>query len=265
MIDLEKYDFLDIGCNSGGTGGYVGRLGGTKGVGVSLDKLRLKKGAADGLAVEEQNPADKTAYKGKVRLSIISGCLEKLNSYSEIKDTLGAAIHVTRSLIVIRSPWFDSDGANLGVGLKTAWADKKTNRFAVSSLHLYKFLMPLVQKGDLARFAIFGNSRISHSSDDRILPLHVDGDNSKYSAAKHGPKPLMDLPAPTYAELIVVVARKSAGTIDASIKALGKDAVMLFDSNEGAQPVAAAPAKSAVAGSATSVPLLKSSLGRRLR
>ena len=61
---------------------------------------------------------------------------KRLDTFADIKQTIGSALHVTRSMLVIRCPWFDSDGANLSVGLKTAWADRKSSKYPVTSLQL---------------------------------------------------------------------------------------------------------------------------------
>lgn len=267
MIDLDKFDFLDIGCGSGGVTGYIEKLGGTKGIGVAMDDGLLKKGESAGLQVAELNPAVKENFQGKIRLTVISSYLERLDNFADIKQTIGSALHITRSMVVIRCPWFDSDGANLSVGLKTAWADRKSSKYPVTSLQLHRFLFPLISKGMFVRFAILGNTRITHSGDERILPLDAENENSRYERAKHGPKPMLELPAPTYAEMVVVIAKKNPASVDSMIKSLGKDVTVLFDSKAslGATAAPASAAKAPAKPATPAVPVLKSSLSRKLR
>jgi hypothetical protein len=238
MINLEQYDFVDIGCATMGSAAFLSKLGLKSGVGVSNDAARVKKAAAGGHAAVQLDPADLESFKGKTKICFISQHIERLESFADARKTLAAAVHVSRQAVFVRMPWFDSDGPNLKAGVKMFWSDWKAHTLPLTSLHFHRALAPLIGKNSIARFVILGYRPITDSGDDSVLPLAAERDSQKYDVRKHGEKAVFPLPVPTFTEIFVLVARQNPASLEKMIAALG-DVTMIYDTdNQSAAPAA---------------------------
>ncbi|MEQ1950604.1 class I SAM-dependent methyltransferase [Mesorhizobium sp. CN2-181] len=205
-IDLAPYDFVDFGCSSGGSIKFaMERLGGVNGVGVDLDPVKVAATREKGFNAELADLTLPMSFKGKARFSLIAHVLEHIPSPKIAGQILRTAASISSEFVLVRQPWFDSDGPLAAMGVKLYWSDWSGHTNHMTTLEMYLALKPLFVKKLISSFTIFGYRRISHTASDRIVPLDGPINRHHYAAEIDGPKPEADLPFDCFDELVALI------------------------------------------------------------
>lgn len=122
----------------------------------------------------------------------MSHLLEHLPSPQMSEKIIETACLASRDFILIRYPWFDSDGMLAQNGLKLFWSDWSGHTNHMTSLELFLILRRLQARGALSAFRIYGHEPVSTSAADCLIPIDAPIDQHHYNPAKHGLKPTPD-------------------------------------------------------------------------
>ena len=206
-ILLDGYDFVDFGCSGGGSMAFAAEhMAGMSGLGLDIDPAKIAAAKARGLAAAVADLREPTHFRGQVRFAILSHFLEHLPGLAETRAILATAAAISAHQVLIRQPWFDTDGLLAHLGVKLFWSDWTGHTNPISSLQLYLLLARMLDAGRIGGFAIYGHEPVTHTKADCVIPLASARDQHHYDAAKHGPKPLVPIEAPCFRELVALIA-----------------------------------------------------------
>lgn len=182
--NLNEYDFIDLGAGDGASlVNYEKKIGG-KGLGVDLDKVKVKKAAELGRNVVYGDALNLHKLSGKVDFVTCDNFLEHLLSFDEVEKMLEQAIKKSRKFIYIRHPSFEDIDYLSSLGLKTYWTDWRGH---TSMLKIADIVSMLLKHG-IQTFKIVPIYLVKNSKDTRVIPLNAPIDQHHYIHA-HGPKP----------------------------------------------------------------------------
>jgi SAM-dependent methyltransferase len=216
MIDLNEFDFLDVGCGDGASIEFGKKyLSGGSELGIDRDTKKLDVARQRGHRVVECDVRSMRT-RGRVRFTILNNVLQYLDDEAEAGQVLRWAVTVSREFVFVRQPYFDASSSLMRSGLKVYWADWTAHKNPMTTFQIYKTLRSAMRSSGVAGLAIFGNKRIRDTSSEAILPIDAAENSHRYDERKHGPKPYLALPPDCYWETLVVVYVSST-RISASI------------------------------------------------
>lgn len=205
LPNFDGYDYFDFGCSTGGNIEFTkALLPHLRGLGVDIDNNKIQRARANGHDAIIANILDIPAEK-KVGFVSMAHFLEHLSSVGDARAIIGKAISVSRNFVLIRQPWFDSDGELLQVGLKFFWSHWRGHRNKMTTLDFYSLLAAEVQKKTIKGFSIYGRREVKDSTHAALIPLTSPIDQFKYDSALHGAKEAFPLPFSSYEEIIVKI------------------------------------------------------------
>jgi hypothetical protein len=200
-------DFLDFGCSSGNSlklGQSV--LGGREGLGIDRSPKKITQARESGLRAIVFD-IDQIPDRKLVRFTILSHFLEHVPDLKAVRRFILKACQVSTHFVLIKQPYFDTDGYLLKHGFKTFWSDWHGHPNRMSTMSLFQILRDLRSGGHLERYSIHAKGRILTSTDARIHPLQSPIDQHEYDPARHPPKPSeMVFDAPVYYETVAFVS-----------------------------------------------------------
>ena len=223
------YDYLDFGCSKGANIDFTGTiLPGARGLGIDIDPAKIAAANAAGhdalvydiLALPEEKIVD---------FVTMAHFLEHLFTIEDARKMIAKAISVARHCVVIRQPWFDSDGDLLRHGLKFYWSHWRGHRNKMTSLDFHSILSAELARGRIAGFGIHGRGPVGSSDHTTLLPLDAPMDQHHYDEALHGPKPKVDLPFQAFKEIIVRIDIAPSGTTDRLMAGIGRAVPLVVD------------------------------------
>ena len=153
--------------------------------------------------------------------------LEHLFTVDDARKMIAKAISVARHCVIIRQPWFDSDGALLLHGLKFYWSHWRGHRNKMTSLDFHSILSAELAGGRIAGFGIHGRGPVETSDHPALLALDAPIDQHQFDPALHGPKPKVDLPFQAFKEIIVRVDIAPSDTTDRLMAGIGRAVPLL--------------------------------------
>lgn len=181
---------------------------GGKPVGIDIDPMKVAKTKEAGFDAVLADATDREQFDGQVRFSILSHFLEHLPDYDTVSKAVRTAIHISEDFVFIRQPWFDADGELFRHGLKFYWSDWHGHPMTLTTLQMYRIIRRHLDNGNIVRATIFGNTPVSSTDDECIVPLSTPMDSGKYDAEWHGPKVQPPIELDAFKEILVVLARK---------------------------------------------------------
>lgn len=223
-VARDGLDFVDFGCSRGGTIRHVEAiLPGTKGLGIDIDPEKVEQARASGHQAICFNINELPARK-ICRFVTMSHFLEHLHSLKDARAMISKALAISHEFVLIRQPWFDSDGYLLSQGLKFFWSHWHGHPNKMTTLDFYDILNDLRRSGKLSEYRIFGRKPIVSTSSSTIIPLAAPMDSHHYEQAVHGEKRTIDLPIPTFEEVVVLTQATSSRTDECQrlLSALGE-------------------------------------------
>ena len=201
-----KYDFVDFGCSKGGSIDWSMKfLGGKRGLGIDISPPKVTATKEAGFDAIEYNLL-KLPQEKLFRFAILSHMLEHVPDLKMVQAFIQAACVVSKEFVLIRQPYFDSDGMLFQHGLKTYWSDWHGHPNCMTTFDLYKILQRLKDKGLVKAFSIHGKTHIPHSDHPRVHPLSSPEDQHAYDPDIHPPKPKrIDFDFPVYFETVAFI------------------------------------------------------------
>lgn len=188
-MDLSAYDYIDLGCSSGGSLKY-GRdvLGGTSGLGIDIDPAKVEKTRQAGFDAEVMDATTLAGQPNCVSFITMIHFLEHLPNLQLVENCIRASIIASKDFVLFRQPWFDSDAELERVDCKFFWSDWRGHTCHLSTGDIARIL---VQHARDTEWAIYGYKTVNDTSDATIIPLSCDSNRHHY-------KPDIDPPKQTY-------------------------------------------------------------------
>jgi hypothetical protein len=211
---LTGFDFFDFGCSDGANIDLIRSCDpDVRGLGIDIDQRKINKAREKGLNAINFDiltlPQEKV-----VRFVTMSHFLEHLPSGRDAEAMIRRGIDVSREFVLIRQPWFDSDGYLLTLDLKLYWSDWKGHPNRMTSLDFYLILRRAFEEGAICGFAIFGRSPVRSSSDACLIPLGAPIDQHHYERERHGHKQeAASFDVSIYREIVVIAMIDGAADI----------------------------------------------------
>jgi len=203
LVASNGYDYLDFGCGEGDSLEYGKQaLGGTHGLGLDIkpDKVRETLDRGYDAIVADVTLLEQTT--NIVRFVTLCHFLEHLPGFNAAKSCLTAAISAAADFVLVRQPWFDSDGYLFEKGLKLYWSDWHGHPYTMSILDLHKIIS---RNPKVRNWEIYGHHQIGHSQDPALHPLSSPIDQHVYDPTVHLPKPQISLLEPIFYEVVILI------------------------------------------------------------
>jgi len=212
-VEAGGYDFIDFGCSKGASIDWgMTVLGGNRGLGIDISPDKVAAAREAGFDAIEYDLL-KIPTKKMVRFTILSHMLEHIPDLNLVEAFIRKACVISKEFVLIRQPYFDSDGMLFQKGLKTYWSDWSGHPNCMSSYDLYRMLERLKKKGLLKTFSIHGRTPIKSSDHPRIHPLSSPINQQVYDSEIHPPKPMgVVFDFPVYFETIVFVTMEDVSS-----------------------------------------------------
>lgn len=166
-------DFFDFGCSAGANIHYIQTLDPTlRGLGIDIDQKKVDQATAKGFYAINFDILKLPPQK-QVSFVTMAHFLEHLPSAKLAEAMIKRGIEVAREFVLIRQPWFDSDGALLMQDLKFYWSDWHGHPNRITSLDFYLSLKRELVKGSICGFEIFGRTPVTSTTDNSLIPLNA--------------------------------------------------------------------------------------------
>lgn len=203
-MDVTGFDFADFGCSSGSSMEWARRrLGGERGLGIDIDPKKVERARQAGLDAELGDCAALEVPDRAFRFVVMSHFLEHLPNLQLAEKCIKTAMRCSREFVMIRQPWFSSDGALAEQGLKLFWSDWHGHPNKMDSLDFVVCLRKMKWRW---RWVLLGSKPIIHADHTALIPLHSDRNSSHYDKAIHGQKNRPDsLPSGVYEEAVCIL------------------------------------------------------------
>ncbi|MCP5150348.1 MAG: methyltransferase domain-containing protein [Ectothiorhodospiraceae bacterium] len=200
-IDLDDYDFLDLGASHGDSLTWARRaLSVARGLGVDSSPAKVAAALAAGHDCVRADATALDAPDGSVDHVVMSHFLEHLPDATAVERALRGAVRLARRSVVVRGPWFEADTWLRTRGLKLYWSDWTGHR-----CHVDRTLLACVLDAvDCHDYALFARGRVDDASSPVVLPIDAPPDQHDY-VASHGPKPDVRFAGNVYREIWAVV------------------------------------------------------------
>lgn len=213
--EAHAVDFLDFGANRDGVLAMVKKaFGGKNGLGLDTDPQRVAEAQRAGEQAMVWDPAKGLDLERKVRFSAFVNYLNRTPSFDAARDTLVAALKVTRDFAYIQQPFYDADGYLLSRGLKFFWSDWTRQSNRLTSLDFHNIFASLAERGIVHGLRIYGATPVRDSLSPDILPLAARSNQNRYEAEQHGEKPFAAFDRVVFRELKILVARRPECDLD---------------------------------------------------
>ena len=181
-MDLSPFDYIDLGCSSGGSIKY-GRdvLGGKSGLGIDIDPAKVERARRQGFQAEIMDATTLASQPNSVSFVTLIHFLEHLPDLTLAERCLRASIIAAEDFVLFRQPWFDSDEELERVGCKFFWSDWRGHTCHITTGDIAQIL---VQNARDAEWAIFGYKTVKDTDDSAIIPIECSSDRPTGSGSR---------------------------------------------------------------------------------
>ncbi len=217
----KGFDFLDFGCSTGGSIQWAKKfLGGTNGLGIDIDRVKVEAARAAGCDAILYDILDIPPTK-LVDFTLLRHFLEHVPDALRAAKFVQRACQASREFVLIRQPYFDADGLLFQKGLKLYWSHWRGHPYTMTSLDLYCVLSNLQQSAEIQEFSIHHLGPIVSSDDPAIHPIESPIDQHGYDPAHHPPKRHVPLDFPLFRETVAIawIDRRNGREVLGKLKA----------------------------------------------
>lgn len=189
QVDWANYDFVDLGCSSGGSIRHCSvRFGVESGLGIDLDRAKVKKTRAAGFDAVVADARELDLDRGVSFISMLD-FLEHLPDLDVVEEILAAAARSARDFIYIKHPSFEGQESAEGQGLRQYWWDWHGHTCHVRVADYCSIFDRL----GLANYTVRFLGRVVDSQHPSVIPTTEPVDRSADQAAA-----VTDVPAVTF-------------------------------------------------------------------
>lgn len=206
VYDLSKFDFLDLGCKTGGSIDYCAkryrrsRLQHLRGIGVDINPNHVKKAREAGYAAIEQDIL-KLNIRHKFKFVSALDFLEHLPNIVAVEGVVKKMSTLATDFIFIRHPSFEDIEYLESLDLKISWSDWRGHTALIKT---YDFAN-MFNKLGLRQYCFIYKRPIWDSSNKVIIPLSAPVDIHEYTK-NLGEKKLIKFKKPVFSQIDIFVA-----------------------------------------------------------
>ncbi|MEM1022136.1 MAG: class I SAM-dependent methyltransferase [Myxococcota bacterium] len=201
-IDVEGLDFFDFGGSVGGSYQFAKRhLSGQRGVAIDLNPRKVQQMRQVGIEAWVHDMTDTGLPANSSRFVTMMHVLEHLPSLEHVRLAVAEAARIARAFLYISGPFFDADEVLAEQGLKLYFSDWSGHKTHLTTVQLQQILREL----GLVDYRFFVRRRLTDSMADALHPLASARNQQRYDAARHPPKPSLELGVPVWEEMICCV------------------------------------------------------------
>jgi len=204
-IDWSQFDFIDLGCSSGGSLRYCAkRFGARRGLGIDLSAEKADRARAAGFDVVQ---ADALALPPQAQVSFVSmmDFLEHLPSLEVVEAIVGAASRAASDFLFIRHPSFEGEGYLAVLGLQQYWWNWSghTAHIRVSDYCL------MFERLGLGQYLVRYREPVLNSDHPSVIPAQLPKNQREYDPDLHPPKPSVDFEEPLWRAQDIFIALRA--------------------------------------------------------
>jgi hypothetical protein len=178
-IDWTDYDFVDLGCSSGGSIEHcMKRFGAERGLGVDLDPAKVERTQAAGYDAVVAD-AQELDLDRQVSFITMLDFFEHLPDLGVVEEILAAAHRSARDFIYIKHPSFEGEEQFEAQGLRQYWWDWHGHTCHVRVADYCSMFDRL----GISSYTIRYLGRIDGSDHPSIVPVSAPADLSANEAA----------------------------------------------------------------------------------
>jgi SAM-dependent methyltransferase len=184
MIDLERYDFLDLGASTGGSIRFCQqRFGAACGLGIDISSGKVESAVASGI---EATVADATelGIVDEVRFVSMMDFLEHLPDLNAVERTIASAARAATDFLFIRNPSFEGEEYLRGLGLRQYWWHWRGHPVHPQVADFCRIFDRLGLRQYMIRYEL----PIEDSSHETIVSHETPIDQGAFDPATHPPK-----------------------------------------------------------------------------
>jgi hypothetical protein len=183
-IELDRYDYIDLGSSSGGSFDWArGQLAHGDGVGVDLDPEKVRRARAAGRNVVVGDATD-LRVTDAVRFITMFDFLEHLPSLAHVEAAIATAADAATDFIYIRHPSFEGQQYLESLGLRQYWWHWR-GHLAQPTVADYRSMLKRLGLGD---FIVVFNGQIMDSGHPSIHSVASPLDSHGFDPAIHPSK-----------------------------------------------------------------------------
>ena len=203
---MPDYDFIDIGCSSGGSLAWGSRFLGGRGIGVDIDPAKVAKARAAGQEAVQADATQLDYPDSAFRFALFFDMLEHLPSPDLALRCVQEAYRVSRDFVLIRGPNFDGEAQLRSMGLKRYYTDWTGHTWH----HRAGEFQSMIRRVAPVRSLVVAHHQITESADPDLLPVEAPTNQARYQPDLHGVKPEVSLPGRIFTRIVVVLAKDPA-------------------------------------------------------
>lgn len=199
----DAFDFYDFGCSTGANITHTNSIfPGLRGLGMDIAPAKVAAAKENGHQAVVFDILELPDEK-RVDFVTMAHFLEHLPGLDSTRKMMAKAVSVSREFVLIRQPWFDSDGELLRRGFKFYWSHWRGHPNKMTTLDFHSILNAELQAGRIKRFSIYGRNVVKSSRHPSIIPLGAPVNQHQYEPDKHGPKAIEKFTFPAFKEIVV--------------------------------------------------------------
>lgn len=226
-MDLSSYDFVDLGCSTGGSLKYGQKiLGGERGLGIDIDPRKVERTRQQGFDAEVMDATQLAHQPDSVSFVTMIHFLEHLPNLDLAAKCIESAIIAAEDYVLFRQPWFDSDAQLAEVDCKFFWSDWSGHTLHLGVGDIAGILTEHARGMD---WAIFGYKQVLSSSDPNVVPMSSKRNRHHYDPETDEPKRYKVLEPVGFHEALTVVNKSGRFSTD-ELVAKHRDTVPLMRS-----------------------------------
>lgn len=201
-IDWLQFDFIDLGCSSGGSLRYCQkRFGAKRGLGIDLSAEKVDRARTAGFDVVR---ADALALPPQAQVSFVSmmDFLEHLPNLEVVEAIIGAASQAASDFLFIRHPSFEGEGYLAALGFQQYWWNWSGHTVHI---HVSDYCVILERLG-LRQYFVRYREPVLDSNHPSIIPAKLPKNQREYDPDVHPPKPSITFAEPLWRAQDIFVA-----------------------------------------------------------
>jgi SAM-dependent methyltransferase len=204
-IDWSQYDFIDLGCGSGGSIGYCSkRFAAQRGVGIDLSAEKVRGARAAGYDAFVADALTVPSDAG-VRFVSMLDFLEHLPDLNKVEQVIEVAAQAATDFLFIRHPSFEGEAYLRSLGLRQYWWRWSGHP---SHIHVSDYCTIFERLG-LRHYFIRYREPILDSGHETILNIDAPINQAKFDPSVHSAKPVIAFSEPIWRAQDIFVALRA--------------------------------------------------------
>jgi SAM-dependent methyltransferase len=201
-VDWQAYDFIDLGCSTGGSIKHcVARFGAKRGLGVDLDPNKVRDTKEAGFDAIQADARELSIDRQVSFVSMLDFC-EHLPDLLTVEEIIAAAAKSARDFIYIKHPSFEGKQLVESQGLRQYWWDWHGHTCHIRIADYCSIFDRLGLSSYMIRYL----GRVMDSTHPCVIPTSMPMDQSETDAEAVTDVPRKDFAPPIWRRQDIFVA-----------------------------------------------------------